>query len=54
VTRPQRSRWHGLAGAVMLGVGAIFQARPEDHWSRAPKVTVEAGAEAGAAGDPPT
>jgi hypothetical protein len=32
-----------LLGAVMLGVGAIFQpkVRPGDHWSKSPKLTAD-------------
>jgi hypothetical protein len=31
-----------LLGAVMLGIGTLFQpkTRPEDHWSKSPKVEV--------------
>jgi len=45
-----------MLGAVMLGVGAIFQpkARPGDHWSTSPKLSagIEVDAEAvGGGGD---
>jgi hypothetical protein len=42
-----------VAAAVMLGVGAIFQAKPEEHWSTSPKVTLETERESEAGGDPP-
>jgi hypothetical protein len=37
-----------LLGAVMLGIGTLFQpkTRPDDHWSKSPKVEVLAEGEA--------
>jgi hypothetical protein len=44
-----------LLGAVMLGVGTLFQpkVRPEDHWSQSPKITFVTEAEQADAGAQP-
>ena len=46
---------HELVGAVMLGVGAILQpkARPDDHWSKTPKVEIHSEVGGQESGDPP-
>lgn len=51
---PVASLLSRLFGAVLLGVGAIFQpkARPDDHWSTSPKVQAEADDESEASGGP--
>lgn len=43
-----------LFGAVLLGVGTIFQpkTRSDDHWSTSPKVQAEADDESEARGGP--
>ncbi|MCP5027008.1 MAG: hypothetical protein GY929_12060 [Actinomycetia bacterium] len=43
-----------LVGAVMLGVGILFQpkVRPDDHWSVSPRIQAMADEEAEAAGGP--
>ncbi|MGZ8752847.1 MAG: hypothetical protein ACXW1S_07685 [Acidimicrobiia bacterium] len=43
-----------LLGAVMLGVGTLFQmkARADDHWSTSPKLAVIEDAEAADSGEP--
>ncbi len=43
-------------GAVLLGVGAIFQpkAKADDHWSISPKVVMVIEAQSEASGDPPS
>lgn len=40
----RRPTLRALAGAVLLGVGAIFQPkpRPDDHWSTRPKLELVA------------
>jgi hypothetical protein len=44
-----------LFGAVMMGVGTLFQpkTRPDDHWSKSPKVEVVSESEQTPSGPPP-
>jgi len=53
--RTARELIHEIAGAVMLGVGTILQpkARPDDHWSKSPKVEIQSEAGGEESGDPP-
>jgi hypothetical protein len=43
-----------LLGAVMMGVGTLFQpkVRPDDHWSKSPKVEVVSESSQAASGPP--
>ena len=53
--RTVREVAHDVIGSVMLGVGTIFQpkARPDDHWSKSPKVEIQSEAGGEESGDPP-
>ncbi len=53
--RTAREFTHDVVGAVLLGVGAILQpkSRPDDHWSKSPKVEIHSEAGGQESGDPP-
>jgi hypothetical protein len=44
-----------VLGPALLGFGTVFQAKakPTDHWSTSPQVTIEIVAPADESGDPP-